>query len=430
MADADTSRRTALAGMACAIASLPAIVAAKPGSHRMSRTKFTQDGLTGVRDRLQTHVASGFTPGLVALLDRGGETETFVIGAKALSGAPIQRDTIFRIASMTKLVTAAAVMMLVEEGKLRVDEPVDRLLPEIANRRVLKRIDGPLDDTVPAKRPITVEDLLTFRLGWGIQFDPTLPINKASEDLSLAGFGMPNPQQPYGPDEWMRRLGTLPLMAQPGEQWLYTTGSDVQGVLVARASGQPFDAFVRERITGPLGMKDTGFYVPADKLERLCTAYMPNAGKLEVFDDPAHSRYAKPPQFPEGDSGLCSTLDDLLAFSRMMLAGGRYPGGRILTEASIKAMTANRLTAEQAKGGEEILRPGHGWGYGLSVLAWPSMDGLQPGAFGWSGGFGTSLYMDPAKGLTTILLTPRVFDGPDPPALHKDFWAASYRALA
>jgi CubicO group peptidase (beta-lactamase class C family) len=226
----------------------------------MSKATFTAEGLAGMRQVLEGHVARGSAPGVVALLDRAGETQVFTAGTKALGGGgAMQRDTIFRLASMTKLVTATAVMMLVDEGKIRLDEPVDRLLPELADRRVLKRPDGPLDDTVPAHRPITVEDLLTFRLGWGIDFNADAPLQKAIVGLGICGFGMPNPEQPFGPDEWIKRLGTLPLMAQPGERWLYTLGSDVQGVLVARAAGQPFDDFVRERITGPLGMKDTGF---------------------------------------------------------------------------------------------------------------------------------------------------------------------------
>jgi CubicO group peptidase (beta-lactamase class C family) len=399
----------------------------------MTQGQFSADGMAGMRRTLEQHVAKGSAPGLVALLDRGGETETFAVGTKALSGGePVRRDTVFRIASMTKLITAAAVMMLVDDGKVGLHDPVDRWLPELANRRVLRRMDGPLDDTVPAQRPITVEDLLTFRLGWGIVFEPAdMPFNKAAAELGICGFGMPNPEMPFGLDEWLKRLGTLPLLHQPGEAWLYTTGSDVQGALVARASGRPLDIFIRERITEPLGMKDTGFGVPVEKADRLATGYFPNAGKLELFDESGpKSRYAHPPKFPEGDSGLTSTVDDLLAFSRMLLAGGRHGGQRMLSEGSIRAMTTNHLTPAQAKGGEEILRPGHGWGYGLSVLAWPSPDGLQPGAFGWSGGFGTSWYMDPAKGLTAILLTQRVFDSADPPTLHKDFWAASYRTLA
>jgi CubicO group peptidase (beta-lactamase class C family) len=426
MSEIEPSRRTALA----VLAGLGA-TAAQAKERRMAKTEFSRASLDGLRGVLEQHVAKGSAPGLVALLDRGGETEVMTLGAKAIGGPPMRRDTIFRIASMTKLVTATAVMMLVDEGKLRLDEPIDRLLPEFANRRVLKRQDGPLDDAVPANRSITVEDLLAFRLGWGILFDEALPINKAIAELGVCGFGMPNPEMPFGLDEWLKRLSAVPLMAQPGEQWLYTTGSDVQGALVARASGKPLDVFVRERITGPLGMKDTGFGTSPEKADRLATGYMPNNGKLELFDESgAKSRYAHPPKFPEGDSGLVSTVDDLLAFSRMLLAGGRSPGGRMLSEASVKAMTTNHLTPQQAKGGEEILTPGHGWGYGMSVLAWPSKDGLWPGAFGWSGGFGTSWYMDAPTGLTAILLTQRVFDGPDPPRLHKDFWARAHRTVA
>ena len=417
------NRRSALAGIGAAGL---AACSASPGG----KMAFTTKGVADLAATLKGHVDSGFTPGLVALADRAGETHAFTDGKATLGAAqPIARDTLFRIASMTKLLTAVAVMMLVEEGRVRLDEPVDRLIPELANRRVLKRLDGPIDDTVPADRPITVEDLLTFRLGWGISFDPDLPIVKAITALNLVGFGMPDPENPLTPDQWIARLATLPLMAQPGEQWLYTTGSDVQGVLVQRASGKPLDVFIRERITGPLGMKDTDFSVPPEKLARLCTAYMPDNGKLTVFDDPAHSRYAHAPAFPAGDSGLVSTADDLLIFGRMLLADGRHGDKQLLSAASVKAMTTNHLTAAQMKGGAPILSAGHGWGYGMSVVTAPG-DGLEPGAFGWSGGFGTSLYMDKAKALTLILLTPRVFDGPDPPALHKDFWAGAYRAVA
>ncbi|THD58428.1 serine hydrolase [Phenylobacterium sp.] len=395
---------------------------------------FTAEGLSGIGAALRQGVDSGFTPGLAALVDRGGQTEVFTVGHTGLDGEePMRRDSIFRIASMTKLVTATAVMMLAEEGKLRLDEPVDRLAPELADRRVLRRIDGPLDDTVPARRPITVEDTLTYRLGWGIQFDPDAPIIKAVAELEITGFGMPDPLQPFGVDEWLKRLGTLPLMRQPGEAWLYTTGSDLQAALVERASGMAFDDFVRERITEPLGMADTGFFVTPQKQPRLGVSYRPEDRKLVPFDAAgAQSRYARRPRFPEGDSGLTSTVDDLLAFSRMLLAGGEHGGKRLLSEASVAAMTTNHLpqALAAAPGAEAILGQGHGWGYGMSVLAWPSKDGLRPGAFGWSGGFGTSWYLDPAEGLTTIILTPRLFDSPDPPALHKAFWAAAYAALA
>src|ERR1700732_956704 len=213
----------------------------------------------------------GEGPGLVALVSRRGEVHVEALGIKALGGSdPIQRDTIFRIASMTKPITAAAAMILVEECKLRLDDPVDELLPELTDRRVVKRLQGPLDDTEPAKRPITLRDLLTFRMGFGIVMAPpgSYPVQTAVADL-LLGQGMPQPSLPPAPDEWIRRFGTLPLMHQPGEKWMYHTGSDVLGVLIARASGQPFDAFLQDRIFEPLGMRDTAFSVPASKLDRL-----------------------------------------------------------------------------------------------------------------------------------------------------------------
>ena len=231
---------------------------------------------------------------------------------------PMRRDTIFRISSMTKPVTAVATMILVEECKLRLDEPVDRLLPELADRRVLRAVDGPLDDTVPANRPITVRDLLTFRMGFGMvmAMPGTSPIQDAPHEVML-GQGPPHPSKTPAPDEWIRRLGTLPLMHQPGERWMYNTGSDVLGVLIARASGQPFETFLRERIFEPLGMKDTGFSVPAAELDRLATSYWtdPETGALELHDEP-DGQWSRPPAFPSGAGGLVSTVDDYLAFAR------------------------------------------------------------------------------------------------------------------
>ena len=254
--------------------------------------------LAGMHDVMAGYVGRGEVPGLVTLVSRRGEVHVDAIGMKALGGSePMRRDTIFRIASLTKPITAAAAMILVEECRLRLDEPVDRLLPELADRKVLKRIDGPLDDTVPAKRPITVRDLLTFRMGFGIIMEPpdTYPIQRAVSEL-LLGQGMPNPSTPPAPDEWIRRLGTLPLLHQPGEKWMYHTGSDVLGVLIARASGQPLETFLRERIFGPLGMKDTGFSVPAAKIDRLATSYWvnPETAKFELYDE-ADWRPMEPP---------------------------------------------------------------------------------------------------------------------------------------
>jgi CubicO group peptidase (beta-lactamase class C family) len=389
---------------------------------------FTQAGLAKLEATLKDQLARGAAPGFVALMSRGEETHAFPMGTMTLGGqAPVTRDTIFRLASMTKPVTAAAIMMLVEAGKLRLDEPVDRLLPELADRRVLKRIDGPLDETAPADRPITLEDVMSFRLGWGIVFAEDYPIVKATQ--ALAGFGMPNPASPMGPDEWLKALGRLPLMAQPGARWLYTLGSNIQGVLVARASGKPFDAFVQDRILGPLGMVDTAFWVPPDKRARTITGYMPQDGKLALFDPP-DGMYARPPAFPAGDSGLVSTADDYLAFTRFLRTGLSPDGRRLLGAASLKAMETDHLTAAQRKDGELILGPGRGWGNGMGVVAETTPDGLTPGTYGWDGGFGTSWFTDPGNGLTAILLTQRVFDGPEGSPIHNVFRKAALGALA
>src|SRR5947208_2896116 len=233
----------------------------------MSTAGLSKARLGRMHDIMVGYVERGEVPGLVTLISRRGEVHVDVIRTQAFADpAPMRRDTIFRISSMTKPITAAATMILVEECKVRLDEPVDRLLPELANRTVLKRLDGPLDDTVPANRPITVRDLLTFRMGFGQMMAPpdAYPILQAASALQI-GMGPPNPATMPAPDEWLRRLGTLPLMHQPGERWMYNTGSDVLGVLIARAAGQSLEAFLRERIFEPLGMIDTSFSVPPAK---------------------------------------------------------------------------------------------------------------------------------------------------------------------
>ncbi|HEX6122184.1 MAG TPA: serine hydrolase domain-containing protein, partial [Ktedonobacterales bacterium] len=370
---------------------------------------------------------------LVTLLARRGAVYVDVIGAQALGGAPMQRDTIFRISSMTKPITAVAAMILVEECKLRLDDPVDRLLPELADRQVLKRLDGPLDETVPANRPITVRDLLTFTMGFGILLTPpdTYPIQTAISERQL-GQGAPRPLTPPAPDEWMRRLGTLPLMHQPGEQWMYNTGSDVLGVLIARASGQPLETFFRERIFEPLGMTDTSFSVPAAKLDRLATSYManPESGALELYDEAAGGQWSRPPAFPSGAGGLVSTIDDYLAFGQMLLNRGRNGNGRLLSRLAVEAMTTDQLTPQQkAVSG---FFPGYfdncGWGFGVSIVTRRDGVAAVPGRFGWDGGLGTSWYSDPREEMVAILMTQRgafpLFSGS-----YLDFWTLAYQAI-
>ncbi|MGH8199581.1 MAG: serine hydrolase domain-containing protein [Steroidobacteraceae bacterium] len=388
---------------------------------------FKAGGLAKLEADLAAHVAEGELPGMVAWVSRSDQTHILTVGATAFGGPPIARDSIFRIASMTKPITAVAAMMLVEDGKLQLDEPVERLLPELADRRVLQRPDGPMEDTVPAHRPITVEDVLSFRLGWGLDFNVKAPFVQALG--LLPGFGMPNPAWPGNDDSFLKALGRLPLQAQPGERWLYTTGSNVLGVLVARAEGWPLDIVLRQRIFEPLGMHDTGFFAPADKQDRLVTGYVNQHGKLAPFE-PWNQLYGKRPSFLAGDAGLVSTADDYGAFARFMLSGTAPNGRRLLKAETLRAMTTNRLTPAQMADGKLILLPGRGWGLGLGVHVTVNSWGVQPGAYGWGGGFGTSWVNDPANGLSAILLTQRVFDGPEPPAVHQTFRRDVYAAAA
>jgi CubicO group peptidase (beta-lactamase class C family) len=260
-----------------------------------------------------------------------------------------------------------------------------------------------------------------------VLFEPDLPIQKAVE--GLPGFGMPDPLSPLTPDAYMARLKDLPLMAQPGDRWLYTVGSNVLGVLVARAAGKPLDVVFGERITGPLALKDTAFQIPPEKVARTVTGYMNENGKLVLFDKP-DGRYVKPPAFPAGDSALVSTAGDFATFARFLTNGLTPEGKRLISEETLKAMRTNRLTPAQIADGEMILGPGWGWGLGLGVQVGDSPYGVPKGAYGWNGGFGTSWFNDPASGLIAVLLTQRVFDSPDPPQVHKDFWRDAMDALA
>ena len=399
----------------------------------MSTGELSKARLGRMHEVMAGYVERGDVPGLVTLVSRRGEVHVDAIGTQAIGESPpMRRDTIFRISSMTKPITAAATMILVEECKLRLDEPVERWLPELAERQVLKRLDGPLDDTVPAKRPITVRDLLTFRMGFGQMMAPpdASPILSAANEQQI-GMGPPSPSSMPAPDEWMRRLGRLPLMHQPGEQWMYNTGSDVLGVLIARTSGQPLETFLRQRLFEPLGMKDTGFSVPEASLDRLATSYWPDptSGKLTVYDEAMGSQWSRPPAFPSGAGGLVSTIDDYLAFGQMMLSQGKHGNERILSRLSVELMTTDQLTPEQKAASSLIsgFLDGLGWGFGVSVVTKRDDIAAVPGRYGWDGGLGTSWYSDPREDMVIILMTQCAWASPSPPNVY--FWTLAYQAI-
>jgi CubicO group peptidase (beta-lactamase class C family) len=390
---------------------------------------FSATRLQRMHDVLARHVDSDTLPGLVTLISRRGETHVDAIGSFAVDGGPaMQRDTIFRIASMTKPVTAVVALILVEECKLRLDDPVDEWLPELANRQVLQQLDSPLHETVPANRSITLRDLLTLRMGLGYVTDlaPDFPIWQAMGERHLA-IG-PEPTTAPSVDVWMQSLGSLPLMAQPGERWMYETGSDVLGVLVARAAGQPLGDFMRERIFAPLDMKDTAFSVPPEKLHRLPPCYQGNdeTGALELFDA-VDGHWSKPPAFPAGGGGLVSTVDDFLAFGQMLLNGGKLGNERILSRPAVEVMTTNQLTAAQQQAASSFFVEPRGWGFGLSVVTGRNDLSMVPGRFGWEGGYGTSWASDPKEELTAILMTQLSF--PQAAAVYQDFWTGVYQAI-
>jgi CubicO group peptidase (beta-lactamase class C family) len=395
-------------------------------------------GLDRMHEVMVGHVEHGGVPGLVALVSRRGEVHVDALGTKAAGGegGAVARDTIFRIASMTKPVTAVAAMILVEECTLRLDDAVDQWLPELADRRVLRSLESQVDETVPAARPITARDLLTFRMGSGMVMAPpgTYPIQASMSALRL-GDGPPAPATPPAPDEWMHRFGTVPLLYQPGEQWTYNTSADVLGVLIARASGRPLAAFLRERIFEPLGMKDTGFSVPPEKIDRLTTGYSSNfeTGALELYDEAAGGQWSREPAFPSGAGGMVSTADDFAAFGQMMLNGGMLGNERILSRPSVETMTSDQLTPEVKAHSKSNFVPGffdtNSWGFGMAVITRRDTIDNSVGRYGWDGGLGTSWYSDPSEEMVTILLTQKAWTSPNPPAVRVDFMTSAYAAI-
>jgi len=381
---------------------------------------FDEDVLARIDEIVEIAVEQGQAPGVVAAVARGAAVHVAAAGVMAVGGAPMRRETLFRISSTTKPMTAAAVLSLADDGLLDLDAPVDELLPELADRRVLRRPDGPLADTVPARRPITARDLLTFTWGFGMQgamftaAEPW-PVFTAALDRKLSTFGPPQPAAMPGPDTWLARLGELPLLAQPGDRWLYQSGSQVLGVLASRAAGAPFEDVLRARVLDPLGMDDTGFHVV--DTTRLATAYENRGGRLEVSDTP-DGQWSRPPAFQDGSGGLVSCADDVVAFGRMLLRGGTP----VLKPATVAEMTRNQLSPAQRANvwpGFDFL-DGRCWGFGLSVL--------DDGRYTWEGGLGTAWSNVPSQDLTVVVLTQRAADEKGMPAVCDEVLAAAHVA--
>jgi CubicO group peptidase (beta-lactamase class C family) len=375
--------------------------------NKSSTAGFSSEKLAVITPMLQNVVDAGDLSGFVALLFRKGEiAQINTIGHRDIATkAPMTRDTLFRIASMTKPVTSVAALMLVEEGKLKLDDPITKWLPEFAEMRVLKKADGPLDETYPAPRVITVEDLFTHRSGLSYAFSAIGPIAKAY------GKALGDPlNNDTTPDLWLKALAELPLLYAPGERFHYSVSTDVLGFLVGRIEKKPFRDVLMERLFGPLGMPDTDFYVPKEKRSRQATVYRQDqaTGALNVL--PFTMRDTTP-AFCGGGGGLISTADDYLKFARMMMNKGELNGRRYLKPETVKLMCTNRLTPEQRAIpflGAIPMWDGMGFGLGVSIVDHPEKLGFlglgAKGAFGWPGAFGTWWQANPANDLIILYL--------------------------
>jgi CubicO group peptidase (beta-lactamase class C family) len=380
--------------------------------------------MSDLGDLLRKPVEAGTLPGAVALVAHGDRVEVAAAGSVDTEGsAPMARDSIFRIASISKPIVAAGLMTLIEDGRIGVRDPVDRWLPELANPVVVRTPSSPVDDVVPADRPITVLDLLTFRTGYGFPSDFSLP--QVQRLLTVQGDGR-HPSAFLSLDEWIAALGQIPLLYQPGQAWLYDTSATIQGVLIARVTGTPLPDVLAERIFQPLGMTDTAFHVPAPKRHRFTSYYKPQRdGRLRLIDPP-DGQWSSPTALPLGSGGLTSTIDDLYAFTRMLLGRGTLDGRRVLSPEAVQAMTTNQLTPAQRETGMLFLDR-QGWGYGGSVDIEPTNPWNIPGRYGWTGGTGTSAHIVPARSSVAIMLTQVGDRSPRRPAWQLDFWRHATR---
>ncbi len=372
---------------------------------------------------LRPHVDAGDVPGLVALVVTEREEEAVSLGTQGTSGTPMRRESIFRAASLTKPLIAALTMMLVADGRLDLDGAVDDLLPELAEPRVLRTMGSDLDDTVPSERPITTRHLLTHTAGHGFTVSESQVV---PELMTRLRQGSVQVGEVPAPEEWMRRLAGIPLMHQPGEGWTYNTAYDVLGVLLARASDQSLADVMAERVFEPLGMVDTGFHVPAVDRDRFTTLFgRDEHGALQVSDEP-DGAFSEPPTFASGAGGLATTVDDQLAFGRMLLAGGEGPTGRLLDEGSVRQMMSDQITPEHRGMGGFFL-DGQGWGFGGSVDTEVLEPWNVPGRYGWVGGTGTAAHVDPQHGSVSVILTQVELGGPDSTRVLESFWTAAAR---
>ena len=352
---------------------------------------------SSLQDLLARHVEAGTVPGAVALLD-AGDVDLVAAGVASVGGGPMAENAIMRIQSMTKPITAVAALRLVDAGRISLDDSVEEWLPELADRRVLVDPVSALDQTVPARRPITLRHLLTNTSGYGMAVVES-PLQQAMrENGTEAG-----PEPPaLGAEEWLSRLADLPLTFQPGEGWRYHHSFALLGILLARLTGRSLGDHLAENVFDPLGMTDTALWVPEDKLDRLPAAYRLGDDGLVELEPAGGGFYAGRPPFDVSHGELVSTARDFHRFARMLVDGGSARGQQMISAESLQQMISDQVP-DEGKTPDSFFPgfwDGMGWGFGVGVKT----TGPHRGRYGWSGGAGTDFFVDP-NGTIGILLT-------------------------
>ncbi|MBB5641049.1 serine hydrolase domain-containing protein [Cryobacterium roopkundense] len=339
-------------------------------------------------------VDDGEVPGAVVGVLHGNHRSVAAVGQTEPGGTvAMPVNAVMRISSNTKPMVAAVALLLVQDGVLNLDDTVEKFVPELTGRRVLRQLDGALEETVPAQRSMTIADLLTMRMGFGFVFESTCPTVEAAAAAGL-GFGPPDPSRTLEPSDWVTRFAALPLLEQPGTVWRYELAYALLGVVLSRAAESPLDVLMRERLFTSLAMFQTGFVASP---RHLVPAFAQSENGLVRFDSALDSRWSTPPAFPDARGGLVSTVSDMLRFARMLLNNG----GGLLSPESAAAMTSDQLTAEQRSGpSAQAFLDGGGWGYGVGIT-----NGEFGRRYGWGGGLGTLWYSWPEHDVAVALMT-------------------------
>jgi CubicO group peptidase (beta-lactamase class C family) len=390
---------------------------------------FSAERLERLHALMQDVVDAKQLPGAVTLLARHGKVVDYrTYGMRdAASSAAMTRDTIFRAFSMTKPVTGVAMMLLYEQGKWLPSDPIAKYIPEFARLKVCKGVDPAgnmiLEDPI---HPPTMQELMTHTAGFVYGFFGETPVDKEYRRLGV--------MQSKTLREFIEKLAKIPLAYQPGTKWVYSASMDIQGYIIEKLSGQTLPDFMQDHIFKPLGMKDSGFFVPADKRGRFVTVYRSNE-KGEVIPAPGFGGdYAAQPAMPSGGGGLVTTAEDYFRFAEMLAGGGELNGVRILSQASVQLMSTNHLASNLLMGefsiGAQVMRPGLGYGYDCAVEYDPAEANLPDGrgTFFWDGAAGTWFWIDPTNDVVFIGMVQRVL-GPDSPQVEYQSRPVVYQAL-